>query len=111
EDLESLEEYQWNLGKEGASYDVEKGKERLEHFGIELEEEEECKQQQPAYHLKEAQIKCYKCQGLGHYAFECQNKRKKDKDMFASYKEASTSKPTDNEDTQSSSSDDFIVIT
>ncbi|GJT73407.1 ARID DNA-binding domain-containing protein [Tanacetum coccineum] len=111
EDLESLEEYQWNLGKEGASYAVEKGKERLEHFGIELEEEEECKQQQPAYHLKEAQIKCYKCQGLGHYAFECQNKRKKDKDMFASYKEASTSKPTDNEDTQSSSSDDFIVIT
>ncbi|GKC28209.1 ARID DNA-binding domain-containing protein [Tanacetum coccineum] len=38
EDLESLEEYQWNLGKEGASYAMEKGKERLEHFGIELEE-------------------------------------------------------------------------
>nr|GEU37788.1 ARID DNA-binding domain-containing protein [Tanacetum cinerariifolium] len=50
EDMESLEEYQWNLGKKGASSAVEKEKERLEHFGIKLEEEEESKQQQPAYH-------------------------------------------------------------
>nr|GEW51228.1 hypothetical protein [Tanacetum cinerariifolium] len=111
EDMESLEEYQWNLGKKGESSAVEKEKERLEHFGIKLEEEEESKQKQPAYHWREAYIKCYKCQGLGYYAIECQDKRKKDRDMFASYKEISTSKPTDKEDTQSSSSDDFTVIT
>nr|GEV07743.1 ARID DNA-binding domain-containing protein [Tanacetum cinerariifolium] len=70
EDLENLEEYQWNFGKEGASFAVDKGKERLEHFGIKLEEEEDCKQQQPAYQEKEeTQIKCYKCQDLGHYDF------------------------------------------
>nr|GEW51226.1 ARID DNA-binding domain-containing protein [Tanacetum cinerariifolium] len=109
--MESLEEYQWNLGKKGESSAVKKEKERLEYFGIKLEEEEESKQQQPAYHWREAQIKCYNCQGLGHYAIECQDKRKKDRDMFASYKEISTSKPTDKEDTQSSSSDDFTVIT
>nr|GFC38678.1 ARID DNA-binding domain-containing protein [Tanacetum cinerariifolium] len=68
EDMESLEEYQWNLGKKGASSVVEKEKERLEHFRIKLEKEEESKQQQPAYHWREAQIKCYNCQGLGHYA-------------------------------------------
>nr|GEW49172.1 ARID DNA-binding domain-containing protein [Tanacetum cinerariifolium] len=45
EDLKSLEEYQWNFGKRGASFAVEKRKERLEHFGIKLEEEEDCKQQ------------------------------------------------------------------
>nr|GEX52335.1 ARID DNA-binding domain-containing protein [Tanacetum cinerariifolium] len=53
EDLESLKEYEWNFGKGGASFAVEKRKERLEHFGIKLDEEEDCKQQQPAYQEKE----------------------------------------------------------
>nr|GEZ24855.1 ARID DNA-binding domain-containing protein [Tanacetum cinerariifolium] len=75
EDMESLEEYQWNLGKKGASSAVEKKKERLEHFRIKLEKEEESKQQQPAYHWREAQIKCYNCQGLGHYAIEFRSLR------------------------------------
>nr|GEY25087.1 ARID DNA-binding domain-containing protein [Tanacetum cinerariifolium] len=96
----------------GASFAVEKGKERLEHFGIKLEEEEDCKQQQPAYQKKEeTQIKCYKCQDLGHYVFKCPNKNEKYQNRFTSYKRAPTSKPTNNKDTQSTSSDDFTVIT
>ncbi|GJW68645.1 ARID DNA-binding domain-containing protein [Tanacetum coccineum] len=69
EDSKGLEEYQWNIGKKGAQIAVEKGKEKLEHFVIKLEEEEDCKQQQTAYYGKE--MTCYKCQDLGHYAFEC----------------------------------------
>nr|GEY56611.1 ARID DNA-binding domain-containing protein [Tanacetum cinerariifolium]GEY77083.1 ARID DNA-binding domain-containing protein [Tanacetum cinerariifolium] len=34
EDSKSLEDYQWNNGKIGAPIAVEKGKEKLEHFGI-----------------------------------------------------------------------------
>nr|GEV93786.1 ARID DNA-binding domain-containing protein [Tanacetum cinerariifolium] len=89
-----------------------KGKEKLEHFGIKLKEEEDCKQQQPAYQEKEeTQIECYKCQDLGHYVFKYPNKNEKYQDRFTSYKGASTSKPTNNKDTQSTSSDDFRVIT
>nr|GEX87217.1 hypothetical protein CTI12_AA204890 [Tanacetum cinerariifolium] len=85
----------------GASFAMEKGKERLEHFGIKLEEEKDFKQQQPAYQEKEeTHIKCYKCQDLGHHDFEYPNKNEKDQDRFTSYKGASTSKPTNNEDTQ-----------
>ncbi|GKG06135.1 hypothetical protein Tco_0326221, partial [Tanacetum coccineum] len=47
------EDYQWNIGKMGAPIAVEKGKEKLEHFGTRLEEEEDCKQEQFAYHGKE----------------------------------------------------------
>nr|GEY79523.1 ARID DNA-binding domain-containing protein [Tanacetum cinerariifolium] len=50
EDSESLEPYQWNTGKTSA---VEKGKEKLEHFGIKLEEEEVCNEQQSSYYEKE----------------------------------------------------------
>nr|GEW11584.1 ARID DNA-binding domain-containing protein [Tanacetum cinerariifolium] len=50
EGSESLEEYQWKIGKRGALDAVGKRKEKLEHFGIELEEEEECKEQQTAYY-------------------------------------------------------------
>ncbi|GKC19162.1 ARID DNA-binding domain-containing protein [Tanacetum coccineum] len=93
EGSESLEEYQWKIDKKGAPEAVGKGKEKLEHLGIKLEEEEACKPQQTAHYGKEeSQIKCYKCQDLGHYAFECPLKNKrKDQNKVSSYK-ASTSK-------------------
>ncbi|GKD83391.1 ARID DNA-binding domain-containing protein [Tanacetum coccineum] len=53
EDTESLEEYQWKIGKMGASNAAEKGKEKLEHFGIKLEEEEDCKLQQSTHYGRE----------------------------------------------------------
>nr|GEU30783.1 ARID DNA-binding domain-containing protein [Tanacetum cinerariifolium] len=111
EDMESLEEYQWNFGKGGASFVVEKGKERHEHFGIKLEGEEDCKLQQSAhYGREESQITCYKCQDHRHYAFECPEKSKeKDQVKDSSYKGASTSKHS--EDPYSTPSDDFIIIT
>ncbi|GKC09981.1 ARID DNA-binding domain-containing protein [Tanacetum coccineum] len=113
EDTESLEEYQWKIGKMGASNAAEKGKEKLEHFGIKLEEEEDCKLQQSThYGREESQITCYKCQGTGHYTFECPEKSKrKDQTKYSSYKEPSTSKHSDREDPYSTTSDDFIVIT
>ncbi|GJV71218.1 ARID DNA-binding domain-containing protein [Tanacetum coccineum] len=49
----SLEEYQWKIGKMGASNAAEKGKEKLEHFGIKLEEEEDCKLQQSTHYGRE----------------------------------------------------------
>ncbi|GKE75699.1 ARID DNA-binding domain-containing protein, partial [Tanacetum coccineum] len=53
EDLESLVSYQWNIGKTCAPIAVQKGKEKLEHFGIKLEEETFCKEQQSAYYGKD----------------------------------------------------------
>ncbi|GJV59631.1 ARID DNA-binding domain-containing protein [Tanacetum coccineum] len=113
EDTESLESYQWNSGKTGAPIAEEKEKKKLEHFGIKLEEEEDCKEQQSAYYGKDqSQVICYRCQSSGHYAFECPNKnRKKDQVKYSSYKEASTSKLSGKGDSHSTSSDDYIVIT
>ncbi|GJY43411.1 ARID DNA-binding domain-containing protein [Tanacetum coccineum] len=95
-----------------ASEAVGKGKEKLEHFGIKLEEEEACKPQQTAHYRKEeSQIKCYKCQDLGHYAFECPLKNKrKDQNKVSSYK-ASTSNLAEGMDSNSTSSDDYLIIT
>nr|GEV26380.1 ARID DNA-binding domain-containing protein [Tanacetum cinerariifolium] len=53
EDSESLEPYQWNIGKTCTPIAVEKGKEKLEPFGIKLEEEEDCKNQQSTHYAKE----------------------------------------------------------
>nr|GEV06998.1 ARID DNA-binding domain-containing protein [Tanacetum cinerariifolium] len=108
-DSKSLEPYQWNIGKTCA---VEKEKEKQEHFGIKLEEED-CKEQQSAYYGKEqSQITCYRCQNFRHYAFECLNKnRKKDQVKYSSYKEPSTSKLSDRGYSHSTLSDEFIIIT
>ncbi|GJX58508.1 hypothetical protein Tco_0289898 [Tanacetum coccineum] len=46
EGSESLDEYQWKIDEKDAPEAVGKGKEKLEHFGIKLEEEEESKQSQ-----------------------------------------------------------------
>ncbi|GKD04732.1 ARID DNA-binding domain-containing protein [Tanacetum coccineum] len=113
EDQQSLEEYQWNFGKRGASSAEGKGNEKLEHFGIKLEEEEDCKIQQTAhYGGKESQTTCYKCQDTGHYAFEYPEKNKrKGQTNYSSYMEPSTSKFGEGEDSHSTSSDNFTIIT
>ncbi|GJT11431.1 ARID DNA-binding domain-containing protein [Tanacetum coccineum] len=73
EDSESLVSYQWNIGKTCAPIAVQKGKEKLEHFGIKLEEETFCKEQQSAYYGK-------------------------DQDKYTTYKGPSTSRISDKED-------------
>ncbi|GKC52427.1 ARID DNA-binding domain-containing protein [Tanacetum coccineum] len=111
EDSESLEKYHWNIGKIGASNAAEKGKEKLEHFGIKLEEEEDCKQQQSTQYEKE-QMTCYKCQDFGRHAFECPTRKgEKDQIKYSSYKEPSTSQFAEGRDSHSTSSDDFTIIT
>ncbi|GJY15880.1 hypothetical protein Tco_0386302 [Tanacetum coccineum] len=100
-------------GNTGAPIAEEKEKKKLDHFGIKLEEEEDCKEQQSAYYGKDqSQVICYRCQSSGHHAFEYPNKnRKKHQVKYSSYKEASTSKLSDKGDSHSTSSDDYIVIT
>ncbi|GJZ26680.1 kinase-like domain-containing protein [Tanacetum coccineum] len=85
EDSESLVSYQWNIGKTYAPIDVQKGKEKLEHFGIKLEEETFCKEQQSAYYGK-------------------------DQDKYTTYKGPSTSRISDKEDSFNGTSDDYIII-
>nr|GEY28148.1 hypothetical protein [Tanacetum cinerariifolium] len=112
EDSESFESYQWNYGKTYAPIAVEKGMEKLEYFGINLEKEEDCKEQHSAYYGKDkSQITSYKCHDLGHYVFYCQRKDKnKYQTKYSSYKEASTSRLSDKGDTHSITSDDFAII-
>ncbi|GJY42372.1 ARID DNA-binding domain-containing protein [Tanacetum coccineum] len=101
ETAKCLEKTSWNIGKIGASNAAEKGKEKLEHFRIKLEEEEDCKQQQSTHYEKE-QMTCYKCQDFGHYAFECPTRKgEKDQIKYSSYKEPSTSKFTEGRDSHS----------
>nr|GEY46279.1 hypothetical protein [Tanacetum cinerariifolium] len=90
--------------------DAENGKERVEHFGITLEAEGIGKHKPFAHHKEdELKIKCYKCQSAGHFDFECSSM--KNQDPFATYNGASTSRPIKEEDTQSTSSGDFTIIT
>ncbi|GKG19426.1 hypothetical protein Tco_0376525, partial [Tanacetum coccineum] len=84
EDSESLVSYQWNIGKTCAPI-VQKGKKKLEHFEIKLEEEIFCKEQQSAYYGK-------------------------DQDKYTTYKGPSTSRISDKEDSFNSTSDDYIII-
>ncbi|GJY15882.1 ARID DNA-binding domain-containing protein [Tanacetum coccineum] len=114
EDTESLESYQWNSGKTGVPIAEEKEKKKLEHFGIKLEDEEDCKEQQSAYYGKgQSQVICFSCQSSGHYAFECPNKnRKNDQVKYSSYNERILhQRLSDKGDSHSTSSDDYIVIT
>ncbi|GJU04766.1 ARID DNA-binding domain-containing protein [Tanacetum coccineum] len=96
----------------GASSAEGKGKEKLEHFGIKLEEEEDCKLQQSThYGGKESQTTCYKCQDTGHYAFEYPEKNKrKGQTNYSSYMEPSTSKFGEGEDSHSTSSPRLIIF-
>nr|GEY15133.1 ARID DNA-binding domain-containing protein [Tanacetum cinerariifolium] len=85
EDSESLMSYQWNIGKTCAPVDVQKGNEKQEHFGIKLEDEEDCKNQQSTYYAKE------------------QDKNKV-------YTRPSTSRISDKEGSYESTSDDYFNI-
>nr|GEZ34061.1 ARID DNA-binding domain-containing protein [Tanacetum cinerariifolium] len=109
EDLESFKSYRCD-GNRDDTMDAENGKERVEHFGITLEDEGIDKHKPFADHKEdELKIKCYKCQSAGHFNFECSSM--KNQDPFATYNGASTSRPIKEEDTQSTSSGDFTIIT
>nr|GEZ93246.1 hypothetical protein [Tanacetum cinerariifolium] len=83
EDSESLESYQWNYGKTCAPIDVEKVKEKLEHFGNKLEKEEDCNEQHSAYYGKDkSEITCHKCHDLGHYGGKGSNQVSKYHEIF-----------------------------
>ncbi|GKB30160.1 ARID DNA-binding domain-containing protein, partial [Tanacetum coccineum] len=83
EGSESLESYQWNKDRTGATMAVQKGKEKIEHFRIKLEEDTDCNTQQNT-----------------HY--------EQDKDK--SCKGPSTSMMPEEEDSHGSTSDDFYII-
>ncbi|GKB54294.1 ARID DNA-binding domain-containing protein [Tanacetum coccineum] len=91
-------------GKDGSTAVKEKG--RVEHFGITLEKEEEGKYDATAQQDEEdvARIKCYICQRMGHFDTECPNEDQRPTNG------ASTSRQQDEEDTHSSSSEDFTII-
>ncbi|GJY10776.1 ARID DNA-binding domain-containing protein [Tanacetum coccineum] len=88
----------------------QKGKEKIEHFGIKLEDEENCKEQQTA-HYDEDQITCYRCHNFRHYAYQCLSKLK-NQGNYKSYKEPSTSKiPVKEKSSKGSLSEDLNIIT
>nr|GEW24269.1 vacuolar protein sorting-associated protein 60.2 [Tanacetum cinerariifolium] len=107
--VEPLEEqgkflFTYDGNKDGST--VAKEKERVEHFGITLEKEEEGKCDAIAHQDEEdmARIKCYLCQKTRHFDFECPNEDQRPTNG------ASTSRQQGEKDTHSSSSDDFTII-
>ncbi|GJR37180.1 ARID DNA-binding domain-containing protein [Tanacetum coccineum] len=79
----------------------------VEHFGITLKKEEEGKHNATAQQQDEeymTRIKCYTCQRMGHFDFECPNE---DQRPTAG---TSTSRQQGEEDTHSLSSDGFTII-
>ncbi|GJX39903.1 ARID DNA-binding domain-containing protein [Tanacetum coccineum] len=86
----SLESYQWTFSKISAPLASQKGKEKIEHFGIKLEDEENCIEQQSAHH-EENEITSYRCHNFGHYSYQCPSKLK-DHGNYKSYKEPPTSR-------------------
>ncbi|GJZ73538.1 ARID DNA-binding domain-containing protein [Tanacetum coccineum] len=106
----SLESYQWTFGKTSAPLASQKGKETIEHFGIKLEDEENCIEQQSAHH-EENEITCYRCHNFGHYAYQCPSKLK-DQGNYKSYKEPPTSRtPVKGNSSKGNSSEDLNIIT
>nr|GEX76380.1 ARID DNA-binding domain-containing protein [Tanacetum cinerariifolium] len=84
-----------------------KGKEKVEHFDIKLEDEPDFIQQIVQH--EEGRVTCYRCHSLGHYAYQCPNKPK-NKMYFQSYKDSSSSKHTGDSSKKSSSEDLNIII-
>ncbi|GJZ22099.1 ARID DNA-binding domain-containing protein [Tanacetum coccineum] len=58
----SLESYQWSVGKNGAPSTSQKGKEKIEHFGIKLEDKPVCIKQQTVRD-EEKEVIVIVCQG------------------------------------------------
>nr|GEU64783.1 bulb-type lectin domain-containing protein [Tanacetum cinerariifolium] len=91
-DRDCLTSHQWDFGETSAPLAVQKGKEKLEHFGIKLEDEDETDSQ--ILHTTPIQTHNSK----GQY-------------MQETNKGPSTSKISDKETSYSSTSDDFTTIT
>nr|GFA19909.1 ARID DNA-binding domain-containing protein [Tanacetum cinerariifolium] len=104
----SLESYQWIIGTVIAPKTSQKGKEKVEHFDIKLEDEPDCIQQQTIQH-EEGRVTCYRCHSIGHYAYQCPSKQKNQM-YFQSYKDSSSSKLAGDSSKKSSSEDLNIII-
>nr|GFB77480.1 ARID DNA-binding domain-containing protein [Tanacetum cinerariifolium] len=102
EDLECFKGYRCD-GNMDDTMAAKKGKGQVEHFRITLEAEGNNKHQYFAHQEVDEKIKCGKCQNVGHSDFECLTKIHK---PFAS-----SSRQANNKDTQSTTSDDFMIIT
>ncbi|GJW94021.1 ARID DNA-binding domain-containing protein [Tanacetum coccineum] len=104
EGIRRFEDYHGDGNKDGSTAVKKEG--RVEHFGITLEKEEEGKYDATAQQDEEdvARIKCYICQRMGHFDTECPNEDQRPTNG------ASTSRQQDEEDTHSSSSEDFTII-
>ncbi|GKA31369.1 ARID DNA-binding domain-containing protein [Tanacetum coccineum] len=104
----SLESYQWSVGKNGAPSNSQKGKEKIEHFGIKLEDKPVCIQQQTVQD-EEKEVTCYRCHSIGHYAYQCPSKQSNQM-YYKSYKDSSSSKLTGNSSRNTSNEDLNIII-
>ncbi|GJY85140.1 ARID DNA-binding domain-containing protein [Tanacetum coccineum] len=104
----SLESFQWSVGKNGAPSTSQKGKEKIEHFDIKLEDEPVCIQQQTVQD-EEKEVTCYRCHSIGHYAYQCPSKQSNQM-YYKSYKDSSSSKLTGNSSRIKSSEDLNIII-
>ncbi|GJZ13788.1 ARID DNA-binding domain-containing protein [Tanacetum coccineum] len=104
EGIRRFEDYHGDGNKDGSTAAKEKG--GVKHFGITLEKEEEGKHNATAQQDEEdtARIKCYICQKMGHFDFECPNENERPTNG------ASTSRQQGEQDTHSSSSEDFTII-
>nr|GFC15890.1 ARID DNA-binding domain-containing protein [Tanacetum cinerariifolium] len=94
--------YHGDGNKDGST--VAKEKEIVKHFGITLKEEGNYDAATYQDEIDMARIKCYLCQRTGHFDFECPNEDQRPTNG------ASTSRQQGEEDTHSSSGDDFIII-
>nr|GEX49393.1 uncharacterized mitochondrial protein AtMg00810-like [Tanacetum cinerariifolium] len=91
EDLECFKGYRCD-GNMDDTMAAKKGKGKVEHFGITLEEEGNNKHQYFAHQEVDQKIKCRKCQNVGHSDFECLTRIQ---EPFAS-----SSRQANNKDTQ-----------
>ncbi|GKA38587.1 ARID DNA-binding domain-containing protein [Tanacetum coccineum] len=103
EGIRRFDGYHGDGNKDGSTAVKEKG--IVKHFGITLEEEEgkyDTTAQQDEEDM--ARIKCYICQRMGHFDTECPNEDQRPTNG------ASTPRQQGEEDTHSSSSEDFTII-
>nr|GEU51508.1 ARID DNA-binding domain-containing protein [Tanacetum cinerariifolium] len=102
EGIRRFKDYHGDGNMDGSTAAKEKG--RVEHFGITLKEEGKYDAAAHQDEIDMARIKCYLCQRTGHFDFECPKEDQRPTNG------ASTSRQQGEEDTHSSSGDDFIII-